>query len=148
MNLTEEWISELLQTQGENLYRMKGVLAIRHSEQRYVFHAVHMTFEGDFSEPWAEGEPRESKLVFIGKVVAIVVALAALAEIVARGVAEVTGVTGVTGVTEVTGATGAIGATGATGATGVTGVTRLLSQRVSSGSELRPYVRYIRYAGS
>ena len=67
MALTEEWIGELLETQGENLYRMKGVLAIRHSEQRFVCHAVHMIMEGGYAEPWAEGEPRESKLVFIGK---------------------------------------------------------------------------------
>jgi hypothetical protein len=27
-----------------------------------------MTFSGSFEEAWAEGEPRESKMVFIGKV--------------------------------------------------------------------------------
>jgi len=28
---------------------------------------VHMTFSGGFEEEWAEGEARESKLVFIGR---------------------------------------------------------------------------------
>jgi hypothetical protein len=67
MGLTEEWIGDLLENEGEHIYRMKGVLAIAHSSQRFVFHAVHMVMEGSFAEPWAEGEPRESKLVFIGK---------------------------------------------------------------------------------
>ena len=46
---------------------MKGVLAIAHSDRRFVFHAVHMNMDGTFEAAWAEGEPRESKLVFIGK---------------------------------------------------------------------------------
>ena len=33
---------------------------------RYVYHAVHMIFNGEF-EDWDEEEPRGSKLVFIGK---------------------------------------------------------------------------------
>ena len=46
---------------------MKGVLAIAHAKQRFVFHAVHMLMDGTFEAPWADGERRESKLVFIGK---------------------------------------------------------------------------------
>ena len=34
---------------------------------RYIYHAVHMTFSGGFEEAWQPGEPRESKMVFIGK---------------------------------------------------------------------------------
>ena len=40
---------------------------MRAAEQRFVYHAVHMIFNGDFMEPWAEDEERASKLVFIGK---------------------------------------------------------------------------------
>eukprot|EP00966_Prymnesium_polylepis_P051268 1186514-Prymnesium_polylepis.2 len=65
--LTQEWIGDLLESQGADLYRMKGVLAIAHSDRRFVFHAVHMTFDGEWGEPWAVDEPRDSKLVFIGK---------------------------------------------------------------------------------
>ena len=46
---------------------MKGILAIAWAKQKYVYQGVHMIFAGDFSEPWAEDEPRVSKLVFIGK---------------------------------------------------------------------------------
>jgi len=67
LSLVEDWIGELLKTKGVDLYRMKGVLNIRHAEERFVYHAVHMIFNGEFTEPWEEGEPRESKLVFIGK---------------------------------------------------------------------------------
>ena len=65
--LTQKWIGSLLEERGEDIYRMKGVLAIAHSERRFVFHAVHKNMEGAFEAPWADGESRESKLVFIGK---------------------------------------------------------------------------------
>ena len=42
---------------------MKGVLAVAHSDQKFVYHAVHMTFSGGFEEAWGEDEPRESKMV-------------------------------------------------------------------------------------
>jgi len=63
----QEWISDLLQNRGTDIYRMKGVLSIEHAEQRFVYQAVHMIFTGNFMEPWEPDEPRESKLVFIGK---------------------------------------------------------------------------------
>jgi len=65
--LVEDWITEMLRTKGADIYRMKGVLNIAHAEQRFVYHAVHMIFNGEFMEEWAAGEPRASKLVFIGK---------------------------------------------------------------------------------
>ena len=46
---------------------MKGVLSIAMCREKYVYQAVHMIFDGTFMEPWAAGEPRVSKLVFIGK---------------------------------------------------------------------------------
>ena len=45
------------------MYRMKGVLSIAYAKQRFVYHAVHMTFSGGFEETWGEDEPRESKMV-------------------------------------------------------------------------------------
>mmetsp|Transcript_2132 Transcript_2132/g.6574 ORF Transcript_2132/g.6574 Transcript_2132/m.6574 type:complete len:434 (+) Transcript_2132:73-1374(+) len=65
--LLQSWISQLLEERGGDMYRMKGVLHIAHAEQRFVYHAVHMIFSGSFDEPWGEDEPRESKMVFIGK---------------------------------------------------------------------------------
>lgn len=48
----QEWISDLLQNRGTDIYRMKGVLSIEHAEQRFVYQAVHMIFTGNFMEPW------------------------------------------------------------------------------------------------
>ena len=63
----QQWISSILQEKGADIFRMKGVLAIAHAEERFVYQAVHMIFTGDFMEKWEPGEKRESKLVFIGK---------------------------------------------------------------------------------
>ena len=46
---------------------MKGVLSIEGCDERYVFQGVHALFECMPDRPWAEGEIRRSKLVFIGK---------------------------------------------------------------------------------
>jgi len=61
------WISELLRTKGGDLYRMKGVLAVRGADKRLVFQGVHMLFDAKFDRPWAKGEPRQNTLVFIGR---------------------------------------------------------------------------------
>jgi len=59
----------VLRTQATDIYRMKGVLSIAHSKQKFVYQAVHMIFNGNFEdgEVWGPGDERESKLVFIGK---------------------------------------------------------------------------------
>merc|ERR1719401_618784 len=46
---------------------MKGVLAVAHAKERFVYQAVHMIFNCAFDDPWAADELRENKLVFIGK---------------------------------------------------------------------------------
>eukprot|EP00310_Coccolithus_braarudii_P013186 CAMPEP_0183350514 /NCGR_PEP_ID=MMETSP0164_2-20130417/19692_1 /TAXON_ID=221442 /ORGANISM="Coccolithus pelagicus ssp braarudi, Strain PLY182g" /LENGTH=451 /DNA_ID=CAMNT_0025522459 /DNA_START=74 /DNA_END=1429 /DNA_ORIENTATION=- len=63
----KEWINQLLSSQGADLFRMKGVLSIAHAECKFVYHSVHMIFNGHFDEQWAVDGLRESKLVFIGK---------------------------------------------------------------------------------
>ena len=67
LSQVEEWVGELLREKGTDIYRMKGVLAIEHAEEKFVYQAVHMIFNGNFEEAWGKGEARESKLVFIGK---------------------------------------------------------------------------------
>jgi len=64
--LLQDWINRLVQESGNDIFRMKGILAIKHAQDRFVYHAVHMMFSGDFGEPWGD-EPRVCKLVFIGK---------------------------------------------------------------------------------
>ena len=63
----EAWIGTLLQERGADIFRMKGVLSVAGSEKKFVYHAVHMTFNSEFSQEWKKGEERGSKLVFIGK---------------------------------------------------------------------------------
>jgi G3E family GTPase len=61
-----DWLSYLLQSRGEDILRMKGVLNIKGDERRYVFHGVHMMFDGRPDQPWGK-VPRASQLVFIGR---------------------------------------------------------------------------------
>ncbi|MDF9832682.1 G3E family GTPase [Ereboglobus sp. PH5-5] len=61
------WISELLRTKGNDIYRMKGVLSVKGSNRRLVFQGVHMLFDAKMDREWAAGETRANTLVFIGK---------------------------------------------------------------------------------
>ncbi|MBF2065477.1 MAG: GTP-binding protein [Calothrix sp. C42_A2020_038] len=61
------WMSELLQTQGPDIFRMKGILNIAGEDERFVFQGVHMLFEGKPDRPWKETETRKNELVFIGR---------------------------------------------------------------------------------
>jgi G3E family GTPase len=61
------WIGALLQEQGPDLLRTKGILSYANEDRRFAFQAVHMIADGDFIGPWKEGEPRVSRIVFIGR---------------------------------------------------------------------------------
>ncbi len=61
------WLGKLLQTQGPDIFRMKGILTIAGEEQRFVFQGVHMLFDGKADRPWKLGEIRKNELVFIGR---------------------------------------------------------------------------------
>ncbi len=61
-----DWLSYLLQSHGEHILRMKGVLNIKGDDRRYVFHGVHMMFDGRPDRAWGNGV-RSSQLVFIGR---------------------------------------------------------------------------------
>ena len=70
VNKLERWIGELMRDKGEDLFRYKGVLAVRGMDEKCVFQGVHMLFSGTFSEEiglWKEGETRECRFVFIGR---------------------------------------------------------------------------------
>jgi G3E family GTPase len=60
------WITRLRTEQADNLYRMKGVLAVADQDQRYVLQGVHSLVEFRASTLWGN-EPRSSKIVFIGR---------------------------------------------------------------------------------
>lgn len=61
------WLADLLQTQGVNIFRMKGILNIAGEDQRFVFQGVHMLFDGQSDRPWKSTETRTNELVFIGR---------------------------------------------------------------------------------
>ncbi|CAN5380011.1 GTP-binding protein [soil metagenome] len=60
------WMSTLLQTKGEDIFHMKGVLNLKGDPNRFVFQGVHMTFDGRSDRPWGK-DARGNKLVFIGR---------------------------------------------------------------------------------
>jgi len=61
-----KWMSDLLRTEGPNIFRMKGVLSVAGSDRRFVFQGVHMLFDGRPDRPW-KGEERRNSLIFIGR---------------------------------------------------------------------------------
>ncbi|MGB3501737.1 MAG: GTP-binding protein [Mesorhizobium sp.] len=61
------WIEKITQTEGPNILRLKGIIALKDDPDRYVLQGVHMIIEGDHQRPWKDGEARESRLVFIGR---------------------------------------------------------------------------------
>lgn len=61
-----DWLSYLLQSRGQDLYRMKGVLNLKGEDRQYVFHGVHMMFDGRAGRAWGDAE-RRNRLVFIGR---------------------------------------------------------------------------------
>jgi G3E family GTPase len=61
------WLSELLKTQGQNIFRMKGILNIQGQTKRFVFQGVHMIFDGKPDRDWRVDEQRKNELVFIGR---------------------------------------------------------------------------------
>jgi len=61
------WLQGLVAREGQKILRSKGILSFQGDDDRYVFQGVHMMLEGDHQRAWKEGEPRESRLVFIGR---------------------------------------------------------------------------------
>ncbi|MFZ1149574.1 MAG: GTP-binding protein [Xanthobacteraceae bacterium] len=61
------WVQDLVQKEGPNILRCKGILAFKDDDQRFVFQGVHMILDGDHKRPWKAGEKRDSRIVFIGR---------------------------------------------------------------------------------
>jgi len=80
-------VQSLLAANGQNIYRMKGILNVKGEQDRFVFQGVHMVnyillsffyllaiividlqmFDGQQDRAWRPDEDRTNKLVFIGK---------------------------------------------------------------------------------
>ncbi len=61
------WINDLVQKDGPDILRSKGILSFKGEDRRFVFQGVHMILDGDLQRDWKDGETRESRLVFIGR---------------------------------------------------------------------------------
>ena len=61
------WLQNLVQEDGQQILRSKGILSFKDDDDRYVFQGVHMMMGGDMGKPWGKNEKKSSLLVFIGK---------------------------------------------------------------------------------
>ena len=61
-----EWLGTLLRTKGQDIFRMKGILAVKGRDMRFVFQGVHMLMDGKPDRPWGKDE-RRNTLIFIGR---------------------------------------------------------------------------------
>ncbi len=60
------WFGQLIQSNGDQLYRCKGILNIAGESNKVIVQTVHRIVEVTSGSAWNEGE-RLSKIVFIGK---------------------------------------------------------------------------------
>ena len=61
------WLQRLVLEQGQDLLRAKGIVNLAGAARRFVFQGVHMMMDTELTQPWTEGERRDSRLVFIGR---------------------------------------------------------------------------------
>ena len=67
--MLERWVQRLIMEDGANLYRYKGILAVKGHDEKFIFQGVGMLFNANFStQKWQVPESeRENIFVFIGK---------------------------------------------------------------------------------
>ena len=61
------WVQALVQKEGPNILRCKGILSFKDDPERFVFQGVHMILDGDHQRAWRGDEERASRIVFIGR---------------------------------------------------------------------------------
>lgn len=62
----ENWLRQLLDERGDDIYRLKGIVAFANEPRRYVLQAVHRMRDLKPADAWA-GEKPATRLVFIGR---------------------------------------------------------------------------------
>ncbi|BEP38560.1 GTP-binding protein (plasmid) [Variovorax sp. V59] len=65
------WMSQLVQREGAQLMRTKGVLRLHGEARQFHFHSVHMLLDARPGRRWRPDEPRRNRLVFIGRDLAV-----------------------------------------------------------------------------
>ena len=61
------WVQNIVQVEGPNILRSKGILSFKDDPDRFVFQGVHKILDGDHQRPWKADEKRLSRIVFIGR---------------------------------------------------------------------------------
>jgi len=62
-----DWLGKLLRERGTDIFRCKGVLAIKGMPEKVVFQGVHMLMSCVPLAPWGVDEERLSRAIFIGR---------------------------------------------------------------------------------
>ncbi|PZO16649.1 MAG: cobalamin biosynthesis protein CobW [Burkholderiales bacterium] len=62
----EDFLGAIVQVYGPRMLRYKGVLHLEGTDRKVIFQGVHQLMGSDLGPPWADGEERTSKMVFIG----------------------------------------------------------------------------------
>lgn len=62
----EDFLGAIVNIYGPRMLRYKGVLHMKGTERKVIFQGVHQLMGSDLGPQWAEGETRQSKMVFIG----------------------------------------------------------------------------------
>jgi len=52
---------------AQDFLRVKGVIDVKGNDDMFVIQCVHMLRNQNFTKPWKEGEPRENRMIFIGR---------------------------------------------------------------------------------
>ncbi|NEX61339.1 CobW family GTP-binding protein [Noviherbaspirillum galbum] len=63
----DDFLGRLVQVYGPRMMRYKGVIWMEGADRKVVFQGVHQMMGSDIGAKWGDGEPRGSKMVFIGK---------------------------------------------------------------------------------
>jgi G3E family GTPase len=62
----EDFLGAVVNIYGPRMLRYKGVLHMEGTERKVIFQGVHQLMGSDLGPAWAEGEKKNSKMVFIG----------------------------------------------------------------------------------
>jgi G3E family GTPase len=62
----QAWLAELAQVHGNDLFRLKGIVAVEGDARRHVLQGVHRLHELRAAEPWGDACP-QTKVVLIGR---------------------------------------------------------------------------------
>ncbi len=62
----EDFLGAIVNIYGPRMLRYKGVLNMQGTDRKVIFQGVHQLMGSDLGPEWAEGEKKNSKMVFIG----------------------------------------------------------------------------------